>query len=362
MTRAYASRDTRPLEQAEYMAIQYDDSSRPPAPASAPETTGAQTVVGIFEDTLDVRQALSAIRKDGCPANGVSIVIRDRRSDEGGAADRHGAVARLLAATDLNGHASWLVGLASLVVPQRGTFLVAGPIGVAVAGVSGAMVAEGESAASALAFALTAFGFSDDDALYLDHRLTAGGLLAGITSTDPQQAENCRTRLADANAVYLGAARTDSEVVEGTRDLLVSPPEIFAEGDVVVTDAVANLTSLREGNRSSTPLSALIGSRVIDTQDEDAGTIEDIIADGSDDVGHATPRYVVVVYGGMLGIGKKRAVVPAAHVDLDGSPPRLRVDRDTLQRAPSYDNDAPFSRREEHLICAYFGVQPYWNE
>lgn len=344
------------------MAIQYDASSRSPASISASGTTGAQTVVGIFEDTLDVRQALSAIRKDGCPPDGVSVIIRDRQSDEGGAAERHGAVARLLAAADLNGHASWLVGLASLVIPQRGTFLVAGPLGVAVAGVSGEMVAEGESASSALAVALTAFGFSDDDAIYLDHRLTAGGLLAGVTSAEPQRAEHCRATLADANAVYLGSARTDNEVVEGTRDLLVSPPEIFAEGDVVVTDAVANLTSLKDGTRSSSPLAAVIGTRVTDAQGEDAGIVEDIIADGTGDGSDATPRYVVIAYGGLLGIGKKRSVVPAAHVDLGGSQPQLRVDRDTLQRAPNYDSDAPFSRREEHLVCAYFGVQPYWNE
>lgn len=342
------------------MAVHYDVSPQPREPARG--AGEAETIAGIFEDSIDVRQALSALRKDGCPAETVSVVIRDTHADRAGAADRHGAVARLLAASDLNGLAGWLVGLASLVVPHRGTFLVAGPLGVATAGVSGEMVGDDDSGTSALAVAFSAFGFGEDDALYLDHRLTAGGLLVAVTSAETGQADRRRERLANANAVYLGSARTDGEVVDGTRDLLISPPEIFAEGDVVVTDAVANLASMRTGRHVHPGLSTLLGRAVIDRQGDDAGTIDDIILDGDMDTPGGLPRYVVVAYGGILGIGKKRTVVPAAHVELDATTPRLRIDRDTLQRAPSYDTEAPFSRREEHLICAYFGVQPYWTE
>lgn len=329
--------------------------------AMSTESSEAQTIVAIFEDSIDVREALSAIEKDGCPAEAVSIVIRDKRADEGGAAERHGAVARLLAASDLDGHAGWLVGLASLIVPERGTFLVAGPIGVAVAGVSGEMVANGESAASALAVAMSTFGFSNDDALYLEHRLTAGGMLTGVTSTDARGAKGCREMLAEANAVYLGFARTDDEVAEGTRDLLISPPEVFSEGDVVVTDAVANLTSVRLVNRRDAVLTGLLGRQVVDRDGEETGTIDDIIADDTVET-KVMPRYVVIAYGGLLGIGRKRTAVPAARVDLDAAIPRLGVAREVLHRAPNYDSDAPFSRREEHLVCAYFGVPPYWTE
>ncbi|MGH9175355.1 MAG: hypothetical protein ACRD1H_13410, partial [Vicinamibacterales bacterium] len=94
------------------------------------------TIVALFEDAIDARNALAALRKAGCPAGEVSVIVRDRAADEGGPIARHGAVARAVDEAALNTHSGWLLGLASLIVPERGTFLVAGPLGAALAGLS----------------------------------------------------------------------------------------------------------------------------------------------------------------------------------------------------------------------------------
>jgi hypothetical protein len=54
--------------------------------------------------------------------------------------------------------------------------------------------------------------------------------------------------------------------------------------------------------------------------------------------------------------------VPADHVTIDDDPAQIRVTREVLQDAPTYVAGAPFSRREEQVVCAYFGCTPYWTE
>ena len=71
-------------------------------------------------------------------------------------------------------------------------------------------------------------------------------------------------------------------------------------------------------------------------------------------------RYVVVGFGGVLGLGRHHVAVPADQIALDTPPLRVNIDRDVLHRAPPYDPDAPFSLREEQAVCAYFGTKPYW--
>jgi hypothetical protein len=68
----------------------------------------------------------------------------------------------------------------------------------------------------------------------------------------------------------------------------------------------------------------------------------------------------VVSFGGLLGLGRHRIAVPADQIDLRAAPVRLGVSKDVLHRAPAYEQDVPFSRREEMAVNAYFGTTPYW--
>ena len=333
------------------------------------------TVVGLFEDTIDAEQALVALRKGHHPAERVSLVVRDRAADEGGSVDRAGAVARAIVATALEAVGGWLHGLASLIVPERGTFLVAGPIGAALAGIgaggagterAGAYAAATDLTAGGLLRTLTQFGFSQDEATYVEHRLAAGVALIAVTTNDASTLQSTRGLFGDHNAVYIGTAQTDAGFFEAAEALLNAPPEVSSQGDVVVTDAVAPIRRVTvEGG--SPEAAALRHREVVTENGEEVGKVEEVLEEEVAAAESSGPprqsrvvRYVVVGFGGVLGLGRHRVAVPATLVDLRSNPIRLRVDKRILERAPRFDEDAPFSRREERAVCAYFGITPYW--
>jgi hypothetical protein len=342
--------------------ISIDDDRQPVAGDAQTEREFA-TVVGLFEDQIDARHLLTVLRKDGCPREAVSIIVRDRKADDGGPAQRHGAVAKAVEDADLNGHSGWLLGLASIIVPERGTFLVAGPIGAALAAVT---LDTADELDSALATIIGDFGFADDEVAYIESRIQAGSMMVAVLSADPSMRTTARHLMSNDNAVHIGAAGTAAEVADAAIDLLVSPPEVYNASDVVVTDAVAPLQTLVNGKGGTEWARSLKGTRVVDRDGVETGRIENLIAefagDDSVEIGREQVRYVVVSFGGLLGIGRRLVALPADHVTIDDDPAQIRVTREVLQDAPTYVAGAPFSRREEQVVCAYFGCTPYWTE
>ncbi len=321
------------------------------------------TVVGLFEDLIDARQALTALTRDGCPRESVSMLVRDLKADEGGPAQRHGAVAKAVEEADLNGHSRWLLGLASIIVPQRGTFLVAGPIGAALASVS---LDDDDARDAALTSILNDFGFSDDEGAYIESRLLVGAMFVAITSNSSSTLTSARNVMSNNNAVHIGSATTLADVADSAMDLLVSPPEVYSTSDVVVTDAVAPLHTLINGKLGAEWALSMKGTRVVDLDGAECGRIENLIAEITHDE-HAEARldqvrYVVVSFGGVLGIGRHLAAVPIEHITIADDPAQVQVAREVLHDAPSYVSGVPFSRREEQVVCAYFGCTPYWTE
>lgn len=341
------------------------------------------TVAGLFEDNIDAEEVLVALRKADHAADRVSLLVRDKTAEEENTADRTGAVARAVVASTLNAVGGWLQGLASLIVPERGTYLVAGPIGAALAGIRGtearagdptgavAYAAATDLSAGGLQRTLTEFGFNQEVATYLEHRLAAGTTLVAVTTNDRDALQSTRRVFADHNAVYIGLAQTDEEFFEEAEALLAAPPEVSSGGDVVVTDAVAPLVKVGKENGPAEMLK-LCGRRVVDAGGEEVGAVEGMLAQEAAAAATGPTRldirYLVVGYGGLrglggrLGIGRGRhhVAVPADLADLATDPIRLTVDKEVLEHAPGYDDDAPFSRREEQTICAYFGCNPYW--
>ena len=335
------------------------------------------TVVGLFEDTIDAEQALVALRKARHNADRVSLVVRDKAAEEGGP-DRATAVARAVVATALDAVGGWLQGLASLIVPEHGTYLVAGPIGAALAGIGAAdartraqvegpsyVAATGLSADSLLR-TLTEFGFNPDEATYLDHRLAAGATLVAVTTNDESGLQATRRLFADHDAVHIGMAQTDAGFFEEAEALLAARPEVSSGGDVVVADAVAPLRRMSQ-ERGAPEHEALCNRDVVDARGHEVGIVEEVLVEVVDPDGPVGPeparlveRYIVVGFGGVLGLGRRHVAVPAPLADLTADPISLQIDKEVLQRAPTYDEDAPFSRREEQAISGYFGVEPYW--
>ena len=335
------------------------------------------TAIGLFEDTIDAEHALIALRKADHAADRVSLLVRDKAAEAGGNAERTGAVARAVMATALDAVGGWLHGLASLIVPERGTFLVAGPIGAALAGISAAdagaaagasgtgpsFAVAGDLSAGGLRRTLVEFGYTPDEAAYLENRLAVGEALVAVTTNDQVALQATRRLFADHDAIYIGVAQTDAGFFREPEALLHAAPEASSGVDVVVTDAVAPLLKV---SREVGPPEALAfcGRAVVDADGNDAGSVTSVLVEEVDSDGPepAKPvvRYVVVGFGGVLGLGRRRVAVPAGMADLDADPIRLDFAKTVLQQAPAYDDDTPFSRREEQTVCAYFGCSPYW--
>lgn len=351
------------------------DSSDQVSPGTE-DAVAPSTVVALFEDPIDAERALLALRKADKLPNRVSLLVQNQH-DSRRAADDAVDVARDIVAVALGAVANWLTGLAELIVSERGRYLVAGPMGAALTGVGQAqgaagpggaagLVFEGDLTADRLRWVLTEFGLGVQEADYVDRRLSAGATLVAITVTDRSDLEATRRVFGDHDAVYIVVVATDSGVLETTGALLERVPDLVDSGAVVVADVVARVRPVTDGDA----LSGVRGQEARYRDDSGAAGIDRLLVEdlpggpvpGADapEAGRVVLRYVVVSFGGMLGLGRHRVAVPAALVDLAADPPRLDLDRDTLDKAPEYDEEVPLSRALEEQIFRYFDVTPYW--
>jgi sporulation protein YlmC with PRC-barrel domain len=106
----------------------------------------------------------------------------------------------------------------------------------------------------------------------------------------------------------------------------------------------------------------LTGDRIRNMQDEDLGKVEEIMLD----LHSGRVAYVVVSFGGFLGIGDKLFAVPwdAFRLDTDRKIFILDIDRQVLENAPGFDKDnwPDFANQEwGSRIYSYYGYEPYWK-
>jgi len=109
--------------------------------------------------------------------------------------------------------------------------------------------------------------------------------------------------------------------------------------------------------------STLDGDKVRNSAGESLGTVDDIMID----IPSGRVAYVVLSFGGILGLGNKLFAVPwdVLRVDEDEKCFILNIDKRTLETAPGFDKDnwpdmadSEFGTR----IFSHYGVQPYWDE
>lgn len=362
------------------------------------ETTPAvllRTLIAIFDDTIDAEHVLTALRRSEHPADQISVVLREEGS--GDSASRP-ILARAIASSALETVSGWLQGLASLILPDGASYLVAGPIG-AVLSTLRAVVPTTDSPWPAsdsehenpfvdidnrqLMRALRTFGFGEGETTYIEHRVVAGSPLIAATSADPELLRSVQQTFANFNAVYLGLAHTKREVGSAAAHALRIGPR--AGGAVVVADAVAPLRRQSDEEFTDTETCVLPrGRSIVTLQGEAIGTVEDVLYEvqsgpGNDDVGDddgdgdnlqgadsavtgAThlARYVIAAYGGVLGLGRHFIALPAELIDCDANPSRARMTVAEAHEAPRYDASTPLSRLDEVKIREHFGVGRYW--
>ena len=342
------------------------------------------TAMALFDQSLDAEKSLAALQRDEVDAETVSLILRDRASSSDRTSAPIGDVARALVASAMGPMGTWLRGLASLIVSERGTYLVAGLMGAALATLSvgkadhidadamplppsdeddfGDVIDEDHDEADSIYQILLLFGVTEDDASYLESRVVAGASLVALTTSDRRLAAQARNEFDSQGAVYLRVVVTAEEIVRLTRQRLAYLSAARSTGKIVVADAVAPLRRICSG-RPVTPSISACGRALVGQDGQPVGSIEDILADPYLDETDGTPRvrYAVVGHGGVWRIGRRFTAVPIGFVSLlDDGPAVLEVDRDVLAGAPHYERAGAFSRREELSVLAYFGVRPYW--
>jgi sporulation protein YlmC with PRC-barrel domain len=104
----------------------------------------------------------------------------------------------------------------------------------------------------------------------------------------------------------------------------------------------------------------LIGNDVINYQDEDIGTIKELMLD----VSTGGIVYAVLSFGSFLGMGEKLFAVPWHALTLDEVSKRfvLDIEKEKLKDAPGFDKDAWPNMADEawsKQIHTYYKIKPY---
>jgi hypothetical protein len=107
----------------------------------------------------------------------------------------------------------------------------------------------------------------------------------------------------------------------------------------------------------------VIGSKVVNIQNEDLGKIEDLVIDA----GAGRIAYAVLSFGGFLGMGEKYFAMPwnAFYFDLKENRAVLNADKKLLESAPVFDKDNWPNFADStwgHSIYKHYGYTPYWDE
>jgi sporulation protein YlmC with PRC-barrel domain len=107
----------------------------------------------------------------------------------------------------------------------------------------------------------------------------------------------------------------------------------------------------------------VIGSSVVNAQNEDLGKIEDLVLDA----GAGRIAYAVLSFGGFLGMGDKYFAIPwnAFRFDLSEKRAVLNLDKKLLENAPGFDKDNWPNLADSvwgTSIYKHYGYTPYWEE
>ena len=127
------------------------------------------------------------------------------------------------------------------------------------------------------------------------------------------------------------------------------------------------MNQLRTISTSPVKASSMIGTKVVSTQGESLGEINEVVVDPMT----AEVAYVVVSFGGFLSVGAKLFAIPysafkynVAKSSLVENEYILEVSRDHLEKAPGFDADHwPMMNDEkwQRELHTYYGRLPYWE-
>jgi hypothetical protein len=103
----------------------------------------------------------------------------------------------------------------------------------------------------------------------------------------------------------------------------------------------------------------LVGRPVHDRTGEEIGTVEDVLIEPR----HLHAPFVLVQWGGLLGLGRQERLVPMEAVErIEPGGVYLNRDKDLVTSAPGYQDNMSLEDAELHYQAIYdlYGITPYW--
>lgn len=344
------------------------------------ELQQAYTVMALFDDIIDAEHSLMTLSRSKQPAGEFSVILREQVLDPESRTPYRAVLSDVVGRSALDVVANWLQGLASLVLPDRATYLAAGPIGVILATIRDGHHHGGNSDDETIALrsvptrqltrTFEAFGFEHSEAAYVEQRVVAGSPLIAVTSQRVEALRLAHETFTQNAPVYIGFTRTESIIFAQAARLLMTGPR--GTGAVVIADAVSPLVRLSEEpslNRSRRDLR----QRAVRSQyGEVIGRVDDLLFESEPDnppqelkSGNLSDdklllRYVVVRFGGRLGLGRHRIAIPSERIAISADGINVAATHEELASAPRFDTTGHLSRQEEATIRRHFGEAFYW--
>lgn len=342
------------------------------------ELRQAYTVMVLFDDSIDAENTLNSLRRRRQPASGISVIFREMVIDPDSRAPYRAVLSDVVAKSALEVVGSWLQGLSSLILPDRATYLAAGPIGAILATLRETRQHAEETGDDTsplrqlptrqLTRTFQAFGFDRDEAAYVEQRVVAGSPLIAVTSDEVESLRRAHEIFSQNQPVYIGLSRTEASIASQASRLLTTGPR--GTGAVVIADAaspllhLSNEPGLQRGPRD-------LRTRIVKSQyGEEIGRVEDVLFEtepesppsdllhGDISDGVLLLRYLVVRVG--RGIGRQRVAIPSERIAVTSEAIVVAVTHEELVSAPRYDTDGQLSRQEEATIRRHFSEPFYW--
>lgn len=344
------------------------------------EDQQAYTLTALFDDIIDAEQALAQLRRSHQPANEISVILRERVLDPDAQAPYRAILSEVVERSSLEAAGNWLQGLVSLVLPDRATYLAAGPIGMILSTIreTGVHIEEDDEEGIVarpvptrqLTQTLQAFGFNRNEAAYVEQRVVVGSPLIAATSEDVDTLREVHAIFSQNTPVYVGLAKTDASISLRASRLVTTGPR--SSGAVVIADAVSPLVHLISspslygtprdvrGRIVHSQYGEVVG-RVTDAlyEPEPDNIPEDLVIPGISD-GQLLLRYLVVRLGGRLGLGRQRIAIPAERISVADTDITVRITHEEMVDAPRFDGAATLSRQDEATIRRHFDEPFYW--
>jgi hypothetical protein len=344
------------------------------------ERRQAYTLTAIFDDVIDAEQSLTQLRRSRQPANQISVILRERVLDPDAQKPYRAVLSEVVERSSLEAAGNWLQGLVSLVLPDRATYLAAGPIGMILSTIRETGVHLEEDVEEGivsravptrqLTQTLQAFGFNRDEASYVEQRVVVGSPLIAATSENVETLRDIHAIFSQNTPVYIGLARTDASISLRASRLVTTGPR--SSGTVVIADAVSPLIHLVNSPTLQGTSRDLRGRIVHSRYGEIVGRVTDVLYEPEPDAVPETLavhgisddelvlRYLVVRLGGRLGLGRQRIAIPAERISISGTDITVQITHEEMVDAPRFDGGTTLSRQDEATIRRHFDEPFYW--